>query len=174
MQTIGGNSRGTAPDRTGNLDQEAHKYESTGARGPTTSGAANTDKFDTTPRSGAGAGVTAPPTVEQDDSHRKGTGGIGGIVSIALLIAVFVSFAASDKTATQETLADARVPPLARHDRPRIHCQPISNCRGSIQRLARSIPDQHFWPCGQHRPDWPRGYDRAQPRRPGSVEEPGY
>lgn len=76
----GGNSSGTAPDRTGNLDQEAHKYEATGSGGPTTSGAANTDKFDTNPRPGAGAGVTSPPTVEQDDSHRKGTGGIGGIL----------------------------------------------------------------------------------------------
>lgn len=65
-------------DKTGNLDQHAHKYESTGAGGPTSSGAANTDKFDT-----GSSGASAPPTVEQDDSHRKGTGGIGGIVSLS-------------------------------------------------------------------------------------------
>jgi hypothetical protein len=75
-------SRGSGFDKTGNLDQEAHKYESTGAGGPTSSGAANTDKFDTD-RSGATGdsyGATdSYPNLEETKS-RKGTGGIGGIV----------------------------------------------------------------------------------------------
>lgn len=75
-------SRGSGFDKTGNLDQEAHKYESTGAGGPTSSGAANTDKFDTD-RSGATGdsyGATdSYPNLEETKS-RKGTGGIGGIL----------------------------------------------------------------------------------------------
>jgi hypothetical protein len=50
-------SRGSGLDKTGHLDQDAHKYESTGA------GA--TDSY---------------PDLEHTKS-RKGTGGIGGIVS---------------------------------------------------------------------------------------------
>jgi hypothetical protein len=76
-------SRGSGLDKTGHLDQDAHKYESTGAGGPTTGGAANTDKFDTD-RSGATGnsyGATdSYPDLEHTKS-RKGTGGIGGIVS---------------------------------------------------------------------------------------------
>lgn len=76
-------SRGTGFDKTGHLDQHAHKYESTGPGGPTTGGAANTDKFDTD-RSGATGnsyGATdSYPDLEHTES-RKGTGGIGGIVS---------------------------------------------------------------------------------------------
>lgn len=77
-------SRGSGFDKTGNLDQEAHKYESTGAGGPTTTGAANTDKFDTD-RSGATGnsyGATdSYPDLDHTES-RKGTGGVAGIVSI--------------------------------------------------------------------------------------------
>jgi len=76
-------SRGSGIDRTGNLDQDAHKYESTGDNGPTTGGAANTDKFDTD-RSGATGnsyGATdSYPDLDHTES-RKGTGGIGGVVS---------------------------------------------------------------------------------------------
>ena len=75
-------SRGSGIDRTGNLDQDAHKYESTGAGGPTTGGAANTDKFDTD-RSGATGnsyGATdSYPDLEHTES-RKGTGGLKGLV----------------------------------------------------------------------------------------------
>lgn len=75
-------SRGTGFDKTGNLDQEAHMYESTGAGGPTTGGAANTDKFDTD-RSGATGnsyGATDSYPDLQHTESRKGTGGIGGIL----------------------------------------------------------------------------------------------
>jgi len=76
-------SRGSGIDRTGNLDQDAHKYESTGAGGPTTGGAANTDKFDTD-RSGATGnsyGATdSYPDLEHTES-RKGTGGLKGLLT---------------------------------------------------------------------------------------------
>jgi hypothetical protein len=84
-------ARGSGIDRTGPLDQEAHKYESTGAGGPTSSGAAGTDRFDVSrDRSGAtgdsyGATDSYPEYKEgEKDANKKGSGGIGGLVSLAL------------------------------------------------------------------------------------------
>jgi hypothetical protein len=85
-------SRGSGFDKTGHLDQDAHKYESTGAGGPTTGGAANTDKFDTD-RSGATGnsyGATdSYPDLEHTES-RKGTGGLKGLVRVHSIVFVIV------------------------------------------------------------------------------------
>jgi hypothetical protein len=91
LQTHGDSygSRGEGVDRTGPLDQGADRYERTGPGGPTTGGAAGTDRFDVDrDRSGAtgnsyGASDNYPEFKDgEKDANRKGTGGIGGVVCL--------------------------------------------------------------------------------------------
>jgi hypothetical protein len=69
-------------DRVGSQNQEGHKYESTGASGPTTSGAAGTDRFDSSRDQSSHSGTQEGfRDVSQRGSDRStgGTGGVGAL-----------------------------------------------------------------------------------------------
>ena len=81
-----GQSADSGTDRVGTLGQKSHLYESTGASGPISEGAAGTDRFDamepTAP--GVGGGLGSAGQEEQDTTKRaegKSSGGIAGVVS---------------------------------------------------------------------------------------------
>lgn len=85
VEGTGFNGAGNHQDRVGALDQDLHKYESTaGNTGPSTSGAAGTDRFDTDKsRSGVtSSDVREPVGPQGDEVHKtKSSGGVAGVVS---------------------------------------------------------------------------------------------
>jgi len=80
-----GHNTGSDHNRVGELSQDAHRYESTGASGPTTHGAAGTDRFDTGKHHNTtGTGLTGTTDHGLHEGHgreEKGTGGIGGLLT---------------------------------------------------------------------------------------------
>lgn len=86
VEGTGFNGAGNHSDRVGALDQDLHKYESTaGGNGPSTAGAAGTDRFDTDKSSSGvtSSNVREPVGPQGDELHKtKSSGGVAGVVRL--------------------------------------------------------------------------------------------